>query len=503
MSGHVYCSYFRKTHCLLTFSVFSCFHILIKNACHHMSCVSVCPPLFTRSLSRARWLHIMERKRMLRTNKKFFDVFGLMSNNSNHQLQQLIDNKAIGDFNFKLKLTEEPKAGILGSRTHFGQVVQKVVHLNGREHCCESRNTPTVGTFKPDYLLRQSAGQRGQHSIILVGEVKSMAARKGTEFPDEEVGQILDFLKELLLVQGWRQWAFGFLTDTFRIEFFRAVRGVNGVIEFQRSTLFTAENGWKHLNQMMNGSDEALGFVPVEIPGWSLGAWLGSGSTASVFAASSREHGEAVCKVYLKENDPCRENEARALHLLKDDPSTPTIIENSPSATVAGNSVILVTPKGVKLGLNGGARVPIKSFSNIVDTLEASHMLGLCHCDVCPDNMYGVARRGRHQLFDVILNDWGSSMMISEINSVEPLTHPRYNDVDKLGFEEDLAALVRSVFELTQLTFQPVNSANELDVIMQSQWLWGAALQLALDRNYAALKLFFNEGTVDIKSNNK
>jgi hypothetical protein len=60
------------------------------------------------------------------------------------------------------------------------------------------------------------------------------------------------------------------------------------VINFQRSKLFTAENGWKHLNHIMDGTDEALGFVPIEVSGWSLGAWLGSGATASVFAASSR-----------------------------------------------------------------------------------------------------------------------------------------------------------------------------------------------------------------------
>jgi hypothetical protein len=64
-----------------------------------------------------------------------------------------------------------------------------------------------------------------EHSIVLVGEVKGMAADESAEFLDEEAGQILDFLKELLLVQGWRKWAFGFLTDTFRFEFFRAVRG--------------------------------------------------------------------------------------------------------------------------------------------------------------------------------------------------------------------------------------------------------------------------------------
>jgi hypothetical protein len=152
-----------------------------------------------------------------------------------------------------------------------------------------------------------------------------------------------------------------------------------------------------------------------------------------------------VCKVYLKKNDPSRENEATALSLLKNDPSSPNLIENSPTATVDGKSVILVTPKGVKLGLNG-VRVPIKSFCSIVDTLEASHKQGLCHCDVCPDNMFGVARPGGRQ-FDVILNDWGSSKMISEMNSVE-YTHPQYNDVNNFGFAQDLVALVRSVFAI-------------------------------------------------------
>jgi hypothetical protein len=448
------------------------------------------------SQSRARWLQSMERNKILQTQINFFVNFGLEACQKSAELEGLLANGSIDDFSFSLQLTEEPR-NEKGSRAHFGEVVRKVILPESREHCCESRNTPTVGTFKPDYLLRQS-GRGGEHSIVVVGEIKSMAATKEAEFPDEEVGQILDFLKELLMVQGWRHWAFGFITDTFRFEFFRAVRGPNNVIHFERSTLLTGASGWLHLNNMINETNEKLGFVPIDVAGWTLDKWLGSGATASVFAASSQHCPSAVCKVYLGQRKGLRSNEVRALDLMKQDPSSPNVVDNSPGVTQAGTiEVLLVTPQGKPLGAKG-IRVPIKTFSIIVDTLKTSHSATLCHCDVCPQNMFAVETPDGD--VRIILNDWGSSKLLSEIvgnGDVEIYTHHIFNNANAMGHAQDLAALVRSVFALTQLTFDidTVKSFEQLDSILRAQWHWGDALDSALKTDYSAVKLFFETGS--------
>ena len=451
-----------------------------------------------RPRTRSEWVKELEVKKLLLQDQGFFKTFSTVD--SSPALLRLSNGEKIANFDFSVRVNEEPKdKNIKGSREHFGNVVSEVILLVGRRHDCEGRNKPSMGSHKPDYLLRTTDGG-GEQSIVVVGEIKGMDD-PNSDFSDEEVGQILDFVQELLIKQGWRQFAFGFLTDGIRFEFFRGTRSENQ-IKFTRSGLIIEGAGWTRLSQLLLQSDEVLGFKTITVEGWQLGDWLGSGATSSAFAAASNDGAipSAVCKIYTcggeGEAIERRDNELRALTMLRDNEWTPKVAADI--RTTAGDRsmpVLLVTPRGERLGIDG-VRLPISAFSKLVGTLHTSHSLGLCHIDVCPDNMFAVKMEETGQYF-VLLNDWGSSMTFEEVAAADSFpTHKLYYDVSNMGAGEDLAALVRSVFVLTQCTFSPVETVAELDSHMRQQWSWGDALDSALKRDYKAVERFFSSGSV-------
>ena len=414
-------------------------------------------------------------------------------------LRKFVNGHTVEGFNFDVKVGEEPNKGV-GSREYFGKVIHKVITLVRRRHDCDGRNRSSIGSHKPDYTAR-SEEFAGEQGIVSIGEIKGIVDAD-REFSDEEVGQILDFLQELLTKQGWRQWVFGFLTDGVRFEFFRGMRRRDDdLISFTRSGLLSKGAGWLRLSQLLQQTDEILGFSVITVAGWNLGSWLGSGATTSVFAATSSDAGQiAVCKIF-KGSGPnataCRNNECRALQLMSGDPHTPKIASNVDwTGGEQSFPVLVVTPLGESLGANG-VRLPIHAYSPLVDTLRAAHQLSLCHIDVCGDNMFAV-RKINGEGYDVFLNDWASSMLTGEVAAAAKFyTHELYYDVTRMGPTEDLAALVRSVFVLTQCTFPSVQTAEELDVHMRLQWSWGVALDSARDGSYDAVRQFFLTGSCD------
>ena len=107
--------------------------------------------------------------------------------------------------------------------------------------------------------------------------------------------------------------------------------------------------------------------------------------------------------------------------------------------------VLLVTPRGERLGMDGGVRLPASAFSKLVGTLHTSHSRQLCHNDICADNMLAV-KMEEVGLYLVLLSDWGSSMTCDEVAAAHQFsTHELYYNVGNMGAGEDLAALVRSV----------------------------------------------------------
>ena len=89
---------------------------------------------------------------------------------------------------------------------------------------CDGRNNnnASIGIHQPDYIERSDLAS-GEQGIVFVREIKGMLLGANREVSDEQVGQILDCLQELLNRQGWRKWIYGFLTDGVRFEFFRCM----------------------------------------------------------------------------------------------------------------------------------------------------------------------------------------------------------------------------------------------------------------------------------------
>jgi hypothetical protein len=128
--------------------------------------------------------------------------------------------------------------------------------------------------------------------------------------------------------------------------------------------------------------------------------------------------------------------------------------------------------------------------------LHACHSLQMCHIDICPDNMFAV-KIGETGLYFVLLSDWGSSMTFQEVAAAEKFsTHELCYNVRNMGAGEDLAALVRSVFVLTQCTFSSVETVAELDFHMRLQWSWDDALDAALSCDYKAVERLLSTGNV-------
>jgi hypothetical protein len=197
-----------------------------------------------------------------------------------------------------------------------------------------------------------------------------------------------------------------------------------------------------------------------------------------------------------------QKNEVRALELMKNNPNTPDLIEEVVILKHKLNGLVM-SPRGEKLGVvNGQKTLPISAYAVLVETLRLAHKThGLCHNDICPQNMFAVKSQRANDSYYVILNDWGSSLLGTELETVQLVhIHLLYYDSSKMGYGEDLAALVRSVFTLTQAITIPstIKNAVELDKFMESsdQWpCWKLALQFAYDCDYDRLKFLLETGT--------
>lgn len=392
---------------------------------------------------------------------------------------------------------EEPRdKSIKGTRELFGDVISTWAVPN-RTQDVSSTAVQTLGTHKPDHLMRL-AGRSGEQSIITADEIKPMLEGRSPhgEFSDEQVGQELDFLQMTLILQAWRTFVYGFLTDTRRFEFFRAVRDPIKGITFERSGLYADQEGWIALQTLLSQTDELLGFQDVTLAGWELVSWLGSGATSVVFSVTSNVNGSAaVCKMYISQTDGIaqREREVRALRALNDQPNVPRPVPDAPLATRSGLSVLIKTPVGVTIP--DQIRVPVSAYAPLVSTLQIAHQRGIYHNDVSPSSMF-VVHTGEAE-YAVLLNDWGSAATAEEIlgGNVNIGTRELYYNTSApgtFGAAADLCALVRSVFYLTQATFNSsdINTCGELDGIMEKQLpVWREALRLARAADYDGLKL--------------
>ena len=443
---------------------------------------------------RSEWVKLLQKNKLLSVSP------GILSHFSQSFDQSSFPIPNVSSYT---QLSEEPK-GRTGTKELFGSLVNAWT-LPLYEHATNIQRTPTLALHKPGYLLRKK-GRTGEQSIVVVGEIKPMPSRSsavGDFFPDEDRGQILDFLHTALEMQPWRTFIYGFLTDCRRFEFVRATR-VQSEVQFVMSGPdppggFTDDAGWTQLRMLLNQDENLLGFQDVSIDGWELGVVLGNGATSVVSLVkniSDSQAKPAVCKLYLSSDrgSDYRRLEHRALELIADVPGVPQLVKSAPEVTSSGLSVLLTRPVG--LNIMTEVFLPISAFAPLVQTLSAIHSRELLHNDISPDNIFAV--RCSETQYQVFLNDFGSALTMEEVRRTD-IARTRVLYYDHFGADADLLALVRSVFYITQRTFDPsaVRTCAELDAVMLAQLpFWRKALELGTYSHYEQLAALLEMGHV-------
>jgi len=455
--------------------------------------------------TRSEWVKDLQDKNILRENKNM--TKGFVPEycrqdfiNENHPVFKIVQMK------------EEPAKGN-GTRSTFETIISTwPSHL--LTHDASSQKIPTIGTHKPD-VLHRAKGKTGEQSIVVVGEIKPMPTSalrvdQFGEFSDAEVGQILDFLLSCLRVQPWRTFVYGYLTDCRRFQFFKATKMLTGLFRFENSEIYCDVLGYTMLHLFLSQPYDRLGFQDVSLRGWTVDAYLGGGETSAVVTAKRTADGTlAVCKIYLDEEQgeklQTRENDAlRKMHSPHPNPHVAVAYQPAPKKTVSGKFVLIKTPIGCELRTD--IRLSIAAYAPIVDVLRDAHSKDLFHNDVAPENMFAVKQPTGEYI--VILNDFGSAASKDEIQDAHDIgeaigTRELYYSAGSgavwFGAAADLGALARSVFYLTQATFdtKTVTTAQGLDAIMKAQLpMWGAALRMAAAVDYNALRDLFTSGIV-------
>eukprot|EP01031_Cornospumella_fuschlensis_P027350 gene27350-33035_t len=391
-------------------------------------------------------------------------------------------------------LSEEPRdKSIKGTRELFGDIV-KTWRIPDRTQDISSNHVATLGTHTPDHLMRK-LGRAREQSIVVVNAIRGMLEGPNPhgDFSDEQCGQELDFLQAALILQPWRKFIYGCLTDTRRFEFYRAARDSEGVIIFERSGLVVDQEGWVALQTLLCQDDEVLGFEDVSSPGWEVHDWLGSGATSVVFTATA--HGSnliCVCKMYLSssEGELQRQRELQALQVMNDQSFVPTVVIGAPSMTRSNRYALFTTPVG--LLIPDQMRLPVSAYAPLVTVLKIAHSRNLYHNDIAPSSLFAVSSQLEVK---VILNDWGSAASREELDVASSMhTRKLFYNIrarNPFGAAADLAALVRSIFYLTQVTFvlDSASDCVELDAIMRQQLpVWRSALDLSANSNYDGLQ---------------
>jgi hypothetical protein len=103
----------------------------------------------------------------------------------------------------------------------------------------------SFSTRKPD-IVCYCGERRGGSAITVIGDVKGCGPRS-KDFPEDQVGQILDMGTDLMNKQQFsRTILYCFLTDGYRFQFFKCIRNQHGEnISFEQSHVYGGETGWQ------------------------------------------------------------------------------------------------------------------------------------------------------------------------------------------------------------------------------------------------------------------
>jgi hypothetical protein len=273
----------------------------------------------------------------------------------------------------------------------------------------------SLGTRKPDEPFYCRGKPKAEPYITFLGDVKYADKGSGSHFEPKAKGYIFDFLLELMRHQPYRPFAYGFLTDSRRFQFFKIEKSLE-TFKFKESSVMIGRNkfiGWQvnniflRMNEvicviqllfgMMTATLEELGYMDVSVPEYNIIKLIGSGAHGLVYEAINSSNGSApavALKLFTTGNDNFQ-REVIALTYLKDETVLatngfiPDILLTTNSS--CGWNVIVETPIALLIGSPKNLRG--REVSDVCRTLRAIHEAGFYHGDVKPANvMYNSAK---------------------------------------------------------------------------------------------------------------
>lgn len=130
-----------------------------------------------------------------------------------------------------------------------GEVMVKTDNKKSKSRIVTIKSVPDPESYKhytgyrraPDAIF-YDGHKRGDLAVTLLGEVKG--CKNQDNFPDSEIGQLLDSLSRMMRHQPFRMFAFGFLTDGNRFLFVRCYK-YEEEEKFEHSSIFRGKIAWQ------------------------------------------------------------------------------------------------------------------------------------------------------------------------------------------------------------------------------------------------------------------
>jgi len=196
-------------------------------------------------------------------------------------------------------------------------------------------------------------------------------------------------------------------------------------------------------------------------------------------------------KIFKEEHRKKCGHERKILDSLKALDNVPSVITQ---VDVRGKTALVISPAGHPvLPEKRGVHTNKTDFAHLVAVLRYAHSLKICHRDVKPQNIFK-DDNGR-----VFLNDWSSAATTGSRVPWEgtPFFYPKHEAMHRPTAEDDLVALVRTVYILSTHDDPrfPARFAWEGSTMtrMEGNLLFRRALECARALDYDGLMKIFNQ----------
>ena len=334
----------------------------------------------------------------------------------------------------------------------------------------DTRQSPVLGTRKPDFVFIQKNTDVDFLNILAIGEVKK---QPGDNFSNAQIGQAISYGKKLLQLQPWRNSVLVLLTNCIKINIYRVTR-----VDFHQQTQYryeivppqplkydttTNENGWKYLITIMESSPQDLGWVE---PSLTFGRntvrltqAIGVGRTSVVYEGKHNNTSVAVKMAKKADYLSCIRTEIDALQNLSElgSPHIPKIFFQN-------DNTLVMTPVGERIN-----NLQKKDISDIITTLQKVHSRGIIHRDL---KKFNFLRNLDDSSENILIIDWGCSTNNSESTTFSGALGcmPDYVLQSLINGEEivygpqvDLICFVRSFYLMLHRPRVPINKNDNIE----------------------------------------